>query len=47
MARTLLHGQGLELWLLSQGDILQIIEPAELREQMATIAQRMAANYRS
>ena len=37
--------QGLDLWLLSQGEHLEVLEPIELREQMATSAKRMAALY--
>ncbi len=37
--------QGLDLWLLSQGEHLAVLEPIELREQMATSAKRMAALY--
>lgn len=37
--------QGLDLWLLSQGEHLEVIEPIELREQVATSAKRMAALY--
>lgn len=37
--------QGLDLWLLSQGEHLEVLEPIELREQMAKSAKRMAALY--
>ena len=37
--------QGLELWLLSQGDNLEVVEPSILREKMAATAQKMAALY--
>ncbi|TRO06362.1 WYL domain-containing protein [Ectopseudomonas mendocina] len=32
-------------WLLSQGEHLEVLEPIELREQIATSAKRMAALY--
>jgi predicted DNA-binding transcriptional regulator YafY len=37
--------QGLELWLLSQGDHLEVLEPSTLREKMAATVKRMAALY--
>nr|WP_232484169.1 WYL domain-containing protein [Pseudomonas aeruginosa] len=37
--------QGLELWLLSQGEHLEVMEPVELRQQIALSAKRMAALY--
>jgi len=37
--------QGLDLWLLSQGEHLEVLEPIELREQIATSAKRMMALY--
>lgn len=37
--------QGLDLWLLSQGEHLEVLEPIELREQIAATASRMAMLY--
>lgn len=37
--------QGLTLWLLSQGDALEVLEPPQLRESIAATAQRMATLY--
>ena len=37
--------QGLDLWLLSQGEHLEVIEPIELREQIATSAKQVMALY--
>lgn len=45
MTGSLPLSQGLELWLLSQGEHLEVLEPAELRQQMALSAHRMAALY--
>lgn len=39
--------QGLSLWLLSQGDGLEVLEPEDLRREMALTAARMAALYRA
>lgn len=45
MMGSLPLSQGLELWLLSQGEHLEVLEPVELRQQMALSAHRMAALY--
>ncbi|HCF5566590.1 TPA: WYL domain-containing protein [Pseudomonas aeruginosa] len=45
MTGSLHLSQGLDLWLLSQGEHLEVLEPIELREQIATSAKRMAALY--
>lgn len=45
MTGSLHLSQGLDLWLLSQGEYLEVLEPIELREQIATSAKRMAALY--
>ena len=37
--------QGLELWLLSQGDSIEVLAPQELRDTIAKTAQRMCAWY--
>ena len=37
--------QGLELWLLSQGDSIEVLAPQELRDTIASTAQRMCALY--
>jgi len=39
--------QGLKLWLLSQGDSLEVLAPATLREDIAATAMRMATLYES
>lgn len=39
--------QGLDLWLLSQGSDLEVLEPVELRRKIADIARNMAALYKS
>jgi len=46
MMGSLPLSQGLELWLLSQGEHLEVLEPVELRQQMALSAHRMAALYK-
>lgn len=45
MTGSLHLSQGLDLWLLSQGEHLEVLEPTELREQIAASAKRMAALY--
>lgn len=45
MTGSLHLSQGLDLWLLSQGEHLEVLEPAELREQIAATAKRMAMLY--
>lgn len=45
MTGSLLPSQGLKLWLLSQGDMLEILEPLEMREDIAATALRTAALY--
>lgn len=45
MTGSLHLSQGLDLWLLSQGEHLEVLEPIDLREQIATSAKRMAALY--
>lgn len=37
--------QGLDLWLLSQGGELEVLEPLTLREKIAATARKMAALY--
>lgn len=45
MTGSLHLSQGLDLWLLSQAEHLEVLEPIELREQIAKSAKRMAALY--
>lgn len=45
MTGSLPLSQGLELWILSQGEQLEVLEPVELRKQIASSARRMAALY--
>lgn len=45
MHGSLFHSQGLELWLLSQGDSIEVLEPQALRDVMAETAKRMCALY--
>ncbi len=45
MTGSLPLSQGLELWLLSQGEHLEVLEPIELREQMSASVKKMAALY--
>lgn len=45
MTGTLHLSQGLKLWLLSQGDMLEVVAPIALREEIAATAARMAALY--
>lgn len=45
LSGSLHMSQGLTLWLLSQGDALEVLEPAALREDIAATVQRMAGLY--
>ena len=45
MTGSLPLSQGLDLWLLSQGEHLEVLEPIELREQMTASVKKMAALY--
>jgi len=45
LAAHLHLSQGLKLWLLSQGDTLEVIRPMQLRDEIAATAARMAALY--
>ncbi|WP_040207191.1 helix-turn-helix transcriptional regulator [Neobacillus jeddahensis] len=38
-------GQGIKMWLLSQGENLEVLEPEELRNEMREIITRMARRY--
>ena len=45
MSGSIHLSQGLDLWLLSQGEHLEVLEPTALRTQIAASAKRMAALY--
>lgn len=45
MTGSLHLSQGLDLWLLNQGDQLEVLEPLELREHIATTVKRMSELY--
>ena len=47
MTGRLYLSQGLKLWLLSQGDMLEVLAPATLRKDIAATAMRMATLYES
>lgn len=38
-------GQGIKMWLLSQGQYLEVLEPASFRSEMAKTIKEMASNY--
>ena len=38
-------GKGIKMWLLSQAEFLEVLEPAEFREEMKKTVERMLANY--
>lgn len=46
MTGSLHLSQGLDLWLLSQGEHLEVLEPIELRLQLAASVRKMAALYK-
>ncbi len=41
----ILHSQGLELWLLAQGDSVEVLAPTALRREMGAKTRRMASLY--
>ncbi|MFV3306058.1 helix-turn-helix transcriptional regulator [Pseudomonas sp. NY15181] len=45
MTGSLLPSQGLKLWLLGQGDLLEVLEPLDMRDDIAATALRTAALY--
>ena len=45
MSGSIHLSQGLDLWLLSQGEHLEVLEPTALRAQIAASAKRMASLY--
>lgn len=45
LSANLYLSQGLELWLLGQGEHVEVLEPASLREQMRAIALSMVRLY--
>ncbi len=40
------YGKGIMMWLLSQGDRVEVLEPASLRQEMQEMLQRMMEKYR-
>lgn len=45
MTGSLCLSQGLNLWLLSQGEDVEVLEPIELRQKIAASAKKMVALY--
>lgn len=39
------YGKGIMMWLLSQGDMVEVIKPIELREEMKKKLQKMLMLY--
>lgn len=39
------YGKGILTWLLSQGDLVEVLEPSELREQIREIVNKMQKEY--
>lgn len=39
------YGKGILMWLLSQGDLVEVLEPPELRKQMVELVRRMQEIY--
>lgn len=39
-------GRGIKMWLLSQGDAIEVIEPQEFRNDIKNIIENMLKNYR-
>ena len=39
------YGKGILMWLLSQGDMIEVIKPKELREEMKEMLRRMMDLY--
>jgi predicted DNA-binding transcriptional regulator YafY len=40
------YGDGIKMWLLSQGDWIKVLEPAELAEEIRLTAARIAEKYK-
>lgn len=43
---SIVESQGLKLWLLAQGDTIEVLGPQALRDEIGQTAQRMATLYR-
>jgi predicted DNA-binding transcriptional regulator YafY len=39
-------GEGIKMWLLSQGNFIEVLAPSKLREDMITIIQKMKEEYK-
>ncbi|MNG31523.1 hypothetical protein D3C84_1173450 [compost metagenome] len=42
---SIIESQGLKLWILAQGDGVEVLAPQALRDEIGQKAQRMAALY--
>ena len=40
------YGQGMMMWLLSQGEMIEVVSPASFREKMVEKLKKMLENYR-
>lgn len=40
-------GKGIKMWLLSQGDNLEVLEPEEFREEMNQTIKNMIGHYKN
>lgn len=43
--RAKIFGKGIKMWLLSQGESIEVLEPRDFREDMKTSIQKMLAKY--
>ncbi len=40
------YGEGIKMWLLSQGDWVKVLEPSELAEELCSTAERIVEKYK-
>lgn len=40
------YGKGMMMWLLSQGEKIEVVSPTAFREEMVDKLQKMLGNYR-
>ena len=41
------YGDGIKMWLMSQGDWIKVIEPSELAEEICITAEKIIKSYNS
>ena len=41
------YGDGIKMWIMSQGDWIKVLEPTELAEEICVTAEKIIKNYNS